>query len=187
MTTTLRSKINVQLGWIWRDRLGPFVVTDDNRLLFAKELADGIETEQADVVWHAANQTLAAGQSVTLELAALDQSIFGDVIAVALARVKAILVVNKSEAADACLLLGGAGTDEWCAPFGMLGDTVKVMPGSPLLLANLRDGWEVESGYETLRLQAVGGDVTFDIAILGTGAAGASEPSSSDAGGVSGI
>jgi hypothetical protein len=168
MTTTLRSKIEVQLGWTWRDRLGPFVVTDDNRLLFNKELADGSETEQADVVWHAADQTLPAGQSVTLELAALGQSVFGDVIVISLARVKAVLVVNKSAAASACLLLGGAGTDEWSAPFGMLGDTVKVMPGSPLLLANLRDGWEVESGYEALRLQAVGGDVTFDIAILGT-------------------
>jgi len=137
MSTTLRSRIDIQLGWTWRDRLGPFTVTDDNRLLFNRELADGIESGQADVVWHAGDQALPTGESTTLDLAALGQSIFDDMIVISLARVKAILVVNKSEDEGACLLLGGAGVDEWCAPFGMLGDTVKVMPGSPLLLANL--------------------------------------------------
>jgi hypothetical protein len=187
MTTTLRSKIDVQLGWTWRDRLGPFTVTDNNRLLFGQELADGIEAGQADVVWHAANQALPAGQSTTLALAALVQSLFGDTITISLARVKAILIVNKSVAASACLLVGGSGIGEWSAPFGMLGDTVKVMPGSPLLLANVRNGWEVEAGYETLKLEAVGGDVTFDIAVLGTSADGGDDSSSSDDGGSSGI
>ena len=170
MTTTLRSKIDVQLGWSWRDRIGAFTVTDNNRLLFNQELADGVETGEADVVWHAADQALSAGQSTTLDLAALGQSLFGDAIVVSLARVKAVLVVNKSASTDACLVLGGAGDDEWFAPFGMLGDTVKVMPGSPLLLANVQDGWDVEPGHEALKLAAVGGDVTFDIAILGTSA-----------------
>ncbi len=180
MTTTLRSRIDVQIGWSWRDRLGPFTVTDDNRLQFNRELADGIESGQADVVWHAADQTLPAGESMTLGLAALGQSLFDDVILIPLARVKAILVVNKSEGGTAQLLLGGAGADEWCGPFGMLGDTVKAMPGSPLLLANLREGWNVESGCEMLQLKAVGGDVVFDIAIVGTASTGDSDPSSSD-------
>lgn len=170
----------MQVGWSWRDRLGPFTVTDDNRLQFNRELADGVESGQADVVWHAADQTLSAGESTTLGLAALGQSLFDDMIVISLARVKAILVVNKSEGEAAYLLLGGAGVDEWCAPFGMLGDTVKAMPGSPLLLANLREGWSVESGQEMLRLEAVGGDVVFDIAIVGTTSAGGSDSSSSD-------
>jgi hypothetical protein len=178
MTTTLRSRIDVQLGWTWRVRLGPFTVTDDNRLQFNRELADGVESGQADVVWHAADQTLPAAQSMTLELAALGQSIFDDMIVISLARIKAILVVNKSAGASACLLLGGGGVDEWCAPFGMLGDTVKVMPGSPLALANLREGWGVEFGHETLRLEAIGGDVLFDIAILGTASRDDSDSSS---------
>ena len=180
MTTTLRSRIDVQVGWSWRDRLGPFTVTDDNRLQVNRELADGIESGQADVVWHAADQTLPAGESMTFELAALGQSLFDDTIVISLARVKAILVINKSESDDACLLVGGARIDEWCAPFGMLGDTVKVMPGSPLLLANLRDGWSVEAGHEMLQLQAAGGDAVFDIAIVGTTPTDGDDPSSSD-------
>ena len=90
MTTTLRSKIDVHLGWSWRDRIGPFTVIDDNRLLFNKDLTDGVETWQADTVWHAADQTLLAGQSTTLELAALGQSLFGESIVIPLAKVKAI-------------------------------------------------------------------------------------------------
>ena len=167
MTTTLRSKVEVQLGWTWRDRIGPFVVTDDNRLRSVKELSDGAGTGQADVVWHAGGQTLAAGQSMTLELAALVQSVFNDTILIPLARVKAILIVNKNASGIAFLLVGAAGTDEFSAPFGMLGDTVKVMPASPLLLANLGEGWSVEPGHELLMLQAIGGDIVFDIAILG--------------------
>ncbi len=186
MTTTLRSKIDVQLGWNWRDRIGPFTLIDDNRLSLSRELTDGAGAGQADVVWHAANQTIPAGQSITLELAALGQSIFDDVMIVSLARVKAILVINRSTAANACLVLGGAGVGEWFAPFGMLGDTVKVMPESPLLLAHARDGWEVEPGYEALKLQALGGDVTFDIAILAVCADGSPSPSSSDPGTPSG-
>ncbi len=177
MTTTLRSKIDVQLGWSWRDQIGPFTVIDDNRLAFHKELSDGIEAWQADVVWHAADQALQAGQSTTLGLAALGQTLFGEAVTIPLARVKAILVVNKGTAAGAWLLVGAAGADEWSAPFGMLGDTVRVMPGSPLLLANVREGWEVEPGGDALRLQAVGGDVIYDIAILGTSAAQGGSPS----------
>ncbi len=178
MTTNLRSKIDVQLGWSWRDRIGPFTVIDDNRLAFRRELSDGIAAWQADVVWHAADQRLLAGQSTTFRLAALRQTLFGESVPIPLAKVKAILVVHKGSTGDAWLLVGGAGVDEWSAPFGMLGDTAKVMPGSPLLLANVREGWEVEPGYDALKLEAVGGDVVFDIAILGTSRSDAESPSS---------
>ena len=95
-----------------------------------------------------------------------------------LARVKAILIVNKNAAGIAFLLVGAAGADEFSAPFGMLGDTVKVMPASPLLLANLGEGWSVEPGHEVLMFQAIGGEVVFDIAILGTASEGGSDSSS---------
>lgn len=179
MTTTLRSKLDVQLGWTWRDRVGPFVVTDENRLLFTKDLPDGVEAGEADRVWRMGDQVLAAGESRTWGLAALPHSLFGDTIVISFARVKALLVVNKTAAGNGYLILGGAETDQWFAPFGMLGDTVKVMPGSPLLLAHLGDGWPVEVGHEMLKLQALGGEVTYDIAILGTSGSGSGSSSSS--------
>jgi hypothetical protein len=181
MTTTLQSSIAAQLGWTWRDQAGTLAILDSNRLRFAKDLADGPEADQAEAVWWAEDETLSAGQSITLELDALQQGCFGDTITIPLARVKAILIVNKSAAGEGCLLVGGAGADEWYAPFGASGDTVKVMPDSPLLLASSRDGWEVGPGNTALKIAAAGGSVTFDVAILGTLAGQGSSSSSSGA------
>lgn len=156
------------MGWTWRDCVGSFVITDSNRLLFKKDLADGLGPDRADAVWRSVDRWLADGQGLVLCLGALEQQVFGDTITIPMKKIKAILIVNKNTTSDGYLVVGGAGIDEWCAPFGMLGDTVKVMPGSPLLLASLRDGWPVDFGSEMLKLQAAGGEVTFDIAILGT-------------------
>jgi len=184
MTTTLRSSITAQLGWTWRDQVGTSLITDSNRLRFDKNLADGAEADQADAVWHAEDQTLSAGQSTTLELDALPQSRFGDTIMIPMAKVKAILIVNKNTAGNGYLRVGGAAVDEWYAPFGASGDTLKVMPDGPLLLANSRNGWDVPTGSTALKIAAVDGDVTYDVAILGTLAGeGGSSSSSSSSGG----
>ena len=180
MTTDLRSSVSVELGWTWRDRVGASLITDSNRLPFARLLSDGHDANQADVVWHAHDQSLEAGESTTFYLGALAQGLFGETITLQLARVKAILIVNRSAAGDGYLVVGGAGINEWCAPFGMLGDTLKVMPDSPLLLASVRDGWEVGVDSEALRIAAAGGPVLFDVAILGTSQSGSGDSSSGE-------
>lgn len=181
MTTTLRSTIGAQLGWTWRDKIGTSLVSDSSRLQFSRDLADGSDAYQADAIWHAEDQVLAAGQSATFELDMLQQSLFGDVITIPLVTVKAILIVNKSSAAGNCLLVGGAGGDEWHGPFGAPGDTVRVMPDSPLVLASTRDGWAVNPSNRRLKIAAVGGAATFDVAILGTLPGGSESSSSSGA------
>lgn len=168
MVTTLDSRVMAELGWTWRDHVGEAPIIDSNRHGFLKDLADGRESGKADAVWHAENQTLAAGQSLLLELDLLEQTLFGDLITIPMATVKALLIVNKNSTGGGHLLVGGAAEDPWYAPFGTPGDTVKVMPASPLLLACLGDGWEVGRDGHTLRLLALGGTVTFDVAILGT-------------------
>jgi len=179
MTTTLRSSIIAQLGWTWNDEVGTSLVTDSNRLLFDKNLADGADADQADAVWHAEGQILLAGQSTTLDLDSLEQSRFGGTITIPLSKVKAILIVNKNTSGSGYLLVGGAPVDEWYAPFGASGDTVKVMPDSPLILSSSRDGWSVQAGSTALRIAAAGDDVTYDVAILGTLAGGSGSSSGS--------
>ena len=178
MTTTLRSSITAQLGWTWQDRVGTSLITDSNRLQFDKDLADGADADQAEAVWHAEAQTLSAGQWTLLELDALELSCFGDTIVIPFSKIKAILIVHRNTSGGGHLLIGGAATDEWYAPFGASGDTVKVMPDSPLLLCHCRDGWDVPFGSSALKIAAVGGDVTYDVAILGTLAGGSSSSSS---------
>jgi hypothetical protein len=166
MTTSLQSTISAQLGWTWRDHVGQSAIVDSNRLVFSKSLADGGGTAQCDAVWHAEARTLAAGQSTTLLLRGLEQTLFGDTITIALAQVKAIQIVNRSSEGG-YLLVGGAEANAWYAPFGSPGDTVRVMPDSPLVLASARDGWNVGFGYDALRIAAVGDPVTYDVAVLG--------------------
>ncbi len=183
MTTTLRSSIHAKLAWTWDDRVGSSLITDSNRLAFDKRLANGAEADQADAVWHADGQSLASGESTTLDLDALAMSCFGDTILIPLAKVKAVLLVNTSAPGSGYLLVGGAAVDEWHAPFGAAGDTVKVMPDCPLLLCNSGDGWEVAAGAASLQIAAVEGGVTYDVAILGTLVGDGDSSSSSSSGG----
>jgi len=178
MTTTLRSSISAQLGWSWKDEVGTSLVIDSNRLPFDKNLADGADVDQADAVWHAEDELLFAGQSTTLELDAIEQSRFSGTITIPLSKVKAILIVNKNATGSGYLLVGGAPVDEWHAPFGASGDTLKVMPDSPLMLSCSREGWDVQAGSTALKIAAVGDDVTYDVAILGTLVGGSGSSSS---------
>jgi len=168
MTTSLRSTIIAQLGWTWRDHVWAAPITDNNRLQLIRSLANGTGVNQADAVWHAEDQSLAAGTSTTLELDALEKKLFGDTIFVSLLTVKALLIVNKNSGGDGYLLVGGAAGDQWYAPFGAADDTVKVMPGGPLLLANPCAGWDVQLGASDLKIAAPADAVTYDVAILGT-------------------
>jgi hypothetical protein len=168
MTTSLESRIHAELAWTWRDQIGAAPIVFSNRLRSVENLADGSGDEQADAVWFAQDQILPAGQSTTFDLDMLDQSMFGDTITIAMERVKGLLIVNKNTTTTAYLLAGGAAVDPWVGPFGSAGDTVKVMPESPLLLANVHQGWDVGVGNSGLKIAAVGGVVTFDIAVLGT-------------------
>lgn len=167
MTTTLRSMIHTRLGWSWRDHVGTSEIVDNNRLEAKLEWTDGASTGQADAVWHIEDAALADGQSVDLELNALEQTLFGGTITIRFDRIKGLLIVHKLAGAD-YLLVGAALTKEWHEPFGSPGDTLKVMPGCPLLLANGRDGWPVDAQHARLRLRAVGGAAVFDMAVLGT-------------------
>jgi len=170
MTTTLRSTIQVQLGWTWRDGAGTHVVTNSNRFQSSQDLDNGAGSGQADAVWDIVDQSLSAGSSTTLALDDLSRDLFGDTITVALAKVKAVLVVNKNTSGSGHLLLGAAESDEWYAPLGAAGNTVKIMPGAALLLACPQAGWDVAAGANQLRLEAVGDAVTFDVAIVGVAA-----------------
>jgi len=181
MTTTLRSSITAEIGWTWRDQVGTSLITDSNRLRHHKDLSDGAEVDEADAVWHVEDQALVAGESTTVELDGLEQSRFGDTITIPLSKVKSVMIVNKNTSGGGYLLVGAAAADEWYAPFGASGDTVKVMPDGSLFLNSLRDGWDVEADSAALKIAAVGADVTYDVAVLGTLASG-SGPSSSSSG-----
>lgn len=178
MTTSMKSTIHAELGWIWQDQAGATTITNSSRLRSVKDLDDGHGVNQADAVWDVANQSLAAGGSATFALDALERTLFGDTIYVSLLKVKAILIVNKNTSGSGYLLLGGASSNEWYAPFAAAGDKLKIMTGGTLLMAAPRDGWSVTTSAKNLKIAAVTDAIAFDIAILGTRTADSSSSSS---------
>ena len=159
---SFKAEIKATLGWNWSDG-----AVDSDRLDYTGQLLDGNGDNQAEAVWHVENQTLLDGTSTTLDLTALTRSMLGDSVAVTLLSVKALLIVNESTTGGE-LVVGGAATDEWSEPFVADGDQIAVPLDSPMLLADRRAGWEVDSLNKNLKLAASGGNVTYSIAIVGT-------------------
>ena len=162
-----KAEIKASLGWNWADG-----ATDNDRLDSVLQLLEGNGDNQAEAVWHAEGQTLLDTASTTFDLTSLARTVLGDIHTVTFLSVKAILIVNQS--GDGELLLGDAAADQWSEPFGADGDQVCVPPGSPLLMANCRGGWTVDSFNRNLKLAAAGGSVTYSIAVVGTTSAAGS-------------
>jgi len=171
MSDTLSSEIKASLGWLFQDSLNLGTVVDSSLLEYRQLLADGMLADQADKIWHDA-RTLPAGASEDLVLSALPLSLFGDSVVIALANVRAILLINTATTAGEDLVVGGATSREWRGPLVASGDRLIVPADSCLLVVNKKSGWPVVAGLsDKLRVSNSGsGDITYKIAILGTSA-----------------
>jgi len=158
---SFKTEIRASAGWNWSDG-----AVDSGRLDYARQLPEGNGDNQAEAVWHAEDQVLADGESTTLDLTNLTRSVLEDLHTVTFLKVRALLLVNLSTGAGE-LIVGGAGADEWSAPFTADGDQLRVPPDSPLLLANRQLGWDVDDSHKNLLLAASGGDVTYSVAVVG--------------------
>lgn len=167
MSSQLRSSIQAQLGWTWRDTSDTVPVVDTNQLLFRLALADGTGAGQADAVWHRHGRTLLADAADMLALDALPMPLFGGELYLAMQTIRAILLLNRDQS-DGALVVGAAESYPWSGPFGSTSHTIAVPPGAPFLVAHPGTGWPVQVGANMLRLAASGGSVTYDAAILGT-------------------
>jgi hypothetical protein len=157
-----KAEVKTTIGWDWNEG-----AVDNGRLDYARQILCGNGSGQAEAVWHAENQTLAGGTSTVLDLQALGRMILGVVHTISFLTIKNLLIVNSSTGAGT-LVLGGATSNQWSAPFGDASDKIAVPPESPLLLGNRITGWPVDAESRCLQIAAVGGDVTYSIAVVGT-------------------
>jgi hypothetical protein len=171
MSDTLTSEIKASIGWLFQDALDLSTVSDSSQLSYHQTFVDGTNSDQADKIWHDV-RTLASGVHEDLTLSALATLLFGSIGAIALAKVKAILLVNTATTAGENLIVGGATSNEWQGPFVTAGDKLSVPADSCLLLMNKKAGWTVSSGSaDRLRIANTGaGTITYKIAVLGTSA-----------------
>ena len=98
---TFVAELKASMSWTWDDG-----AVNDDRLDCLQQFSDGNGDGQAEAVWHLEDQVLPAGQSVALDLTALERQILGDLNTIAMTSVRALLV--SSDAASAGSLAVGA-------------------------------------------------------------------------------
>lgn len=128
---------------------------------------DGAGANKIEAIWHD-QRTLAASTTEDLDLAGGLTDGFGD--SITFNKVKAVLV--KAAAGNTNdVVVGGASSNQWAAPFGDVSDKVNVKPGGLFLLtAPDANGLAVVGGTGDLLRVGNGGSgtsVTYDIIVLG--------------------
>lgn len=168
MADTLSMDVQAKLSWVFLDGLGLSTIRDESAVEYKQGLSDGTALSEADKIWHD-QRTLSSAASETLDLSALTQTLFGSTVTIDLAKVKCIFVKNNSINTGGELLIGDAASNAFEAPFAnTAGGLVEVGPNSPLLLANLLDGWSVGSDVNLKIANTGSADITYDIVIVGT-------------------
>lgn len=170
MADVFKGELLARIAWKWVSA----GATDSNKVEHSSQVTDGFMWDQGEAVWYDESATLADAATRTLDLTSLTRTLFGDTLSLTFQDIRGLIIVNETRTTDIRLIVGDAGSNEWSEPFGADGDTVKVEPGSPLVLANALDGWDVDATNKNLKLTASGGTVTYSIAIIGATSAGAS-------------
>jgi len=165
MAHEFQAQLAASIGWRWTSGS----VIDDGQLAVQIPFAHGNEAGQAEAVWSDLEAVLVAGSPRLLDLAALQRSLFGDILLSSFATLKGLLLVHHG--VNGSIGVGAAGNNEWSAPFSQGGQAIVVPPQSALLLSNRQDGWTVDSTHCMLRLAASDGEISYSIVVFGTLAA----------------
>ena len=174
MADILAIGLAASIDWTFSDALDLSTISDNAKLAFSLDLADGTGDNQVDKIWHD-KRTIAIAADDDIDLrgtgANMTHSIFGGTVTIELAKVKAILIKNLSTVSGEDLTIGGHPTQDFSAPFGASGDKIKLGAGGALLLTQPVDGWTVTDGTsDTLRIHNDGAaSVNYDIVIAGVG------------------
>jgi len=168
----MKAEIRASLGWNWSDE-----ALLNERLDYAAQLLDGSGANQAEAAWLADAQTLLDAGSTTYDLTDLTRTLLGDMHVTTLLAVRAVLLINHNTSAGT-LIVGGATSNVWSAPFGDGSDKLVVPPDGVALLSTRASGWAVDASNCNLKLAADGGEVDYSIAVIGNLTASGSGSSS---------
>ena len=169
MATNLRTQLSVSLSWLFRniDSDSGRTVTDAASMTLNQSLADGLVLNSADLLWHD-RRTVNDSSDDDLDLAGVLSTSFGSTAT--FAKVKGIYIANLNTEAGDNLVVGGDGSAGFTSWLGDPSDKVVIGPGGLLLLWNPSlAGYAVTATTaDILRLTGSGGNITYDIALVGT-------------------
>lgn len=133
----------------------------------AASLSNGTGANQANAPW-ADTRTLSASSSENLDLAGGLTDAFGT--ALTFTKIKAV-IIEADDANVNDVVVGGAASNAWLAPFGDATDTIKVKPGGFIMLvAPDANGLAVTAGTGDILKVANGGSgtsVTYTVTLVG--------------------
>lgn len=136
----------------------------------ARPFTSGTGANQADLAF-TDTRTLSSSATENLDLAGGLTDALGNTLT--FASVKALIVVAAAGNTND-VVVGGAGSNAWAAPFGDATDTVKVPPGGVLVLADFgATGFAVAAGTSDILKVTNGGSgtsVSYDLLIVGDSA-----------------
>ena len=145
----------------------------------ATALSTGTSANQADRIWQDTARALASGGTEDLDLydlgsldidAGSGRDGLGQLFT--LAALVAICIENKSTSAGTLQVGGKGNSTAFTSIFGANTDIIKIRPGGLLLLFAPTDPAYaiVDTTNHILKMEASGGAVTYDIALLGRSA-----------------
>lgn len=142
MARTLTGNATVTLLGILTNTLEDLSTVRD-RMYISEQvaLATGTGNNQANQIFHDV-RTLASGANEALDLAGVLENPFGDVIT--FSKIKLIYIENRD--AVNSLLIGGAASNGFIAPFGDATDKLRVAPSGFLVLTAPLAGYTVTAG-----------------------------------------
>lgn len=134
---------------------------------YALRLLDGTGSKQNDKQWHDRRTLVATSEE--LDLAGSLTNVFGDTVT--FAKIRAILIVNRSKVATEKLLIGGSAANAFINWVASSTDIIHIDAGGAFLLTSPIDGFAVTAGTgDKLKIDAGADTITYDIILLGTSA-----------------
>ena len=170
MAKTLRTKLDFSLEWTYSntDADSGRAIVDGNSISLIKSMGSGTTAGLADLKWDD-RRTVNDAANDDLDLAASLTDSFG--ASLTFVKIKGIAVYNRNTTAGHNLVIGG-GSNTFSSWLGATGDTITVGPEGLFVLWNPSlAGYAVTAGTgDILRLTGSGGNIVYDIAIIGTSA-----------------
>jgi hypothetical protein len=169
MPPTLRTVLRLTLSTLYQNALDNSTPEDAANYSFGATLATGTAANLADRVFHD-RRTLGTATSENLDLAGSLTDPLGNTVS--MAKVKGLLIQNRTATAGAYLLVGGAASNQF--PFlNAVGEKCRVGPSGMAFFWNPVDGFTVTAGTgDQLKIDNPGAvaSIDYDIFIIGTSA-----------------
>jgi hypothetical protein len=145
MATTVRADFKAEISWSREDSetFGGTTkkVTDNSKLTYAGANEAGTANNQIDRKY-AKQHTIAGSGTLSLDLTAIAETIFGDAASIGMVEIASVMLVNENTVAADDVTVGGDAA-AWVGPFGNANDTIELAAGSCLFFNNRLSGWPV--------------------------------------------